>query len=131
MRMVRRFEVAYTRRMVPWAIFNECTNFATAFSFSHDVRPTPVDVQRCKDATYRFEHHWNYGVAKEVTGPAAPPGLTLLQDAATQEEGKKLAPVDMSEFCIDVCEHKFGRFAPQCKAHEATYSGAPGPSPDG
>lgn len=59
--VVAKFSAAYTRREVPMAIFNECTNFMPALTFSHDHHPTKLDVRRCKDATVNFVNYWNYG----------------------------------------------------------------------
>jgi hypothetical protein len=60
-KVVRRFENAYTRREVPMAIFNECTNYMPALSFSHDMKPTHEDVRRCRESTVKFVNAWNYG----------------------------------------------------------------------
>lgn len=59
--VVRKFEEAYTRREVPMAIFNECTNYMPALSFSHDMKPTHEDVRRCREATVKFVNAWNFG----------------------------------------------------------------------
>jgi len=106
--VVHRFSVAYTRRMVPMAIFNECTNFMPAMSFSHDNLPNSMDVHRCRMATIGFAKRWNYG---QGNGTAPPPtGLAAFLDT------KLKAPVDMHGFCVDVCQHKFGSLAPECHA---------------
>jgi hypothetical protein len=114
--VVERFEVAYTRRMVPLAIFNECTNFMAAASFSHDDVPTEIDVKKCRAATTRFATQWNMGRGPRAL-VAPPPGLSL-----TAKGMKRVPPnkeiVDMTGFCVDVCEHKFGFGSPWCHVTE-------------
>jgi len=88
--VVGRFSVTYTRRMVPMAIFNECTNFMPRISFSSDAMATALDVQKCREATAKFAKHWNYA--------------------------ESAAPHDFRTYCADVCEYKYGIDAPRCRA---------------
>eukprot|EP00928_Gymnodinium_smaydae_P030141 TRINITY_DN22488_c0_g2_i1.p1 TRINITY_DN22488_c0_g2~~TRINITY_DN22488_c0_g2_i1.p1 ORF type:complete len:589 (-),score=151.77 TRINITY_DN22488_c0_g2_i1:43-1728(-) len=108
-KVVKRMAVAYTARMVPMAILNECTNIMTAMSFSHDRYPTALDVQRCNEATQRFSKAWNFG---DGPGTASTPSSGL----AFPEIAK--APEYMNAFCVDVCESKFGERAPMCHVTE-------------
>lgn len=89
--MAKKFSVAYTRRMVPTAIFNECTNFLPALTFSADMVPTALDVARCRQATVDFVKHWNYG-----------------------GHGKTKAEPNFGAFCLSVCEFKHGHGSPKC-----------------
>lgn len=98
--VVKRFVVAYTRRMVPTAIFNECTNFVTAMSFSRDFRPSALDVDRCRRATVKFALRWNFGKGDQ------------LEAANASEEGEE----GMSSFCVDMCYAKYGEFSPRCNS---------------
>lgn len=89
--VAKKFSVAYTRRMVPMAIFNECTNFLPALSFSPDFKPTMMDVTRCRQATVNFVKHWNYG-----------------------GHGSTKAPPNFNAFCMDVCTFRYGEGSPKC-----------------
>lgn len=115
--VVKRFEVAYTRRMVPIAIFNECTNFMAAASFSKDDIATELDVKRCKAATVRFANQWNLGKGPRAS-IAPPPGLALAATRGKKRKAHRKEAVDMTGFCVDVCEHKFGVDAPWCHVTE-------------
>merc|ERR1719191_1791963 len=84
--MISRFTKAYTREQVPKALYNECTNFMTALTFSHDKIINVADTKRCQIATAKFKKTWKYGKGKE--------GLDAV--------------------CHDICEQKFGNHAPQC-----------------
>lgn len=89
--VAKKFSVAYTRRMVPMAIFNECTNFLPALSFSADFKPSMMDVTRCRQATVNFVKHWNYG-----------------------GHGSTKAPSNFNAFCMDVCTFRYGEGSPKC-----------------
>jgi len=86
--IVSEFSHHYTRRQVPVALYNECTNFMTRMSFSHDYVLDPQDTKRCHKATRKFAAHWN--------------------------KGMKLEETDFSEMCHQSCEAKYGRNAPLC-----------------
>merc|ERR1719253_696785 len=58
--LVDVFAVHYTREQVPMALYNECTNFMTKLSFSHDYILDPLDTKRCRQATVKFATHWNF-----------------------------------------------------------------------
>uniref|UniRef100_A0A7S0AT88 Uncharacterized protein n=1 Tax=Pyrodinium bahamense TaxID=73915 RepID=A0A7S0AT88_9DINO len=96
-KVVRMFEVAYTRRMVPTALYNECTNMLPSLSFSHDTVASPLDRKKCRAATVKFAERWNYGEADWNYG-----------------KGESAEPMDFMEFCHDVCEIRYGQGAPQC-----------------
>jgi hypothetical protein len=122
-KVVKRFSVAYTRRMVPTAIFNECTNFMPVISFSHDVHPTAVDVRKCREATVNFVKYWNYGQGPSVAAPApaaAAPQAPAAQVALAAVEAAAPPPssADLSGFCLEVCQFKYGKKAPQCHVTE-------------
>mmetsp|Transcript_11323 Transcript_11323/g.36007 ORF Transcript_11323/g.36007 Transcript_11323/m.36007 type:complete len:424 (-) Transcript_11323:195-1466(-) len=99
-RLVRLMQEAYTRRMVPVALYNECTNLIPALTFSHDDVADPLDRKKCRIATVKFAKRWNYGKADWTYGA-----------------GEGHAPVDFSEFCRDVCETRYGEEAPQCSVN--------------
>jgi len=90
--IVDEFTHHYTRRQVPMALYNECTNFMTRMSFSHDYVLDPQDTIRCRRATRNFATHWNYG--------------------------KKTEEKDFEEMCHNACEAKYGRKAPTCNVKE-------------
>jgi len=89
--IVKGFTRYYTRRQVPVALYNECTNFMTRMSFSHDHVLDAMDTKRCRRATRKFSKHWNYG------------------DNAEEK--------DFEEMCFHACEAKYGRNAPTCNLH--------------
>merc|ERR1740121_3280278 len=62
-KVVKMFEQAYTRRMVPMALYNECTNFLPKLTFSHDSIASPLDRKKCRTATVKFSKRWNFGKA--------------------------------------------------------------------
>jgi len=95
--LVHMLEVAYTRQMVPHALYNECTNFIPSLSFSHDAIVNRLDRQKCRKATLRFAKRWNYGKADWRYGTK-----------------KKHDPMDFAAFCHDVCEIRFGDDSPRC-----------------
>jgi len=89
--IVNEFSHHYTRRQVPVALYNECTNFMTKMSFSHDYVLDPMDTVRCRRATRKFAEKWNHGSnAKEK---------------------------DFEKMCFHACEAKYGRNAPTCNLH--------------
>jgi len=96
-KVVRMFEVAYTRRMVPMALYNECTNFITALSFSHDNINSPLDKKKCRRASMKFAKRWDFNKAGWKYGTT-----------------KKHEKMDYSAFCHDVCEIRYGNGAPKC-----------------
>lgn len=102
-KIVGQFSLAYTRRMVPMAMYNECTNFLTRMSFSHDHVLDPLDSKRCRKATMHLAEHWQFGSggkAKEIDVSAN----------ATAKEVTSFADV-----CYHACELKYGEGAPQCE----------------
>lgn len=89
--IVKGFSLYYTRNQVPMALYNECTNFLTKMSFSHDYVLDPMDTVRCRRATRKFAEKWNHGSnAKEK---------------------------DFEKMCFHACEAKYGRNAPTCNLH--------------
>jgi len=87
--LVKSFALHYTRRQVPMALYNECTNFATKMSFSHDYILDPRDAARCRKATAKFAKRWKLGEIKN--------------------------PTYFEPMCQRFCEAKFGEDAPQCQ----------------
>merc|ERR1719478_1074615 len=59
--IVENFALYYTRERVPEALFNECTNFMTRMSFSHDYVLDRMDTFFCRKTTAQFAKHWNFG----------------------------------------------------------------------
>jgi len=90
--IVNQFSLHYTRNQVPMALYNECTNFMTRMSFSHDYVLDPLDTIRCRKTTAKFAKHWDYG--------------------------EKAEDSDFSDMCHQACEAKYGRGAPKCNLHE-------------
>jgi|Transcript_102696 hypothetical protein len=86
--IVQNFTSHYTREQVPRALYNECTNFLTKFSFSHDYVLDEMDTARCKKATVKLTKKWDYGENAEAT--------------------------DFEEMCLYACEAKYGSGAPTC-----------------
>jgi hypothetical protein len=86
--IVKSFTVHYTRRQVPLALYNECTNFMTKMSFSHDYVLDKRDAVNCRKATRSFAQRWKVG--------------------------KKDHPQDFQNMCVRFCQAKFGNDAPQC-----------------
>lgn len=87
--LVKSFTVHYTKRQVPMALYNECTNFMTKFSFSHDYVLDSRDAVRCRKATAKFAKRWKLGDNKD--------------------------PTEFEPMCQNFCEAKFGDDAPQCQ----------------
>lgn len=87
-KLVGQFTLHYTRNQVPMALYNECTNFLTKMSFSHDYVLDPQDTVRCRKATAKFAKHWDYGANAENS--------------------------DFADMCHQACEAKYGRDAPKC-----------------
>jgi len=87
--LVKSFTVHYTRDQVPMALYNECTNFMTKISFSHDYVLDKRDAARCRDATRKFSMKW--------------------------KGGKNNNPEDFAGMCGNFCEAKYGNDAPQCR----------------
>lgn len=88
-KLVKKLSVAYSRRQVPLALYNECTVFRTKMSFSHDYILDPRDRSRCRKATRKFAQSWKLDKAKED-------------------------PKEFEPLCQRFCEAKFGDNAPQC-----------------
>jgi len=115
-KMMREFSKAYTRRMVPTAIYNECTNFVSEVSFSHDRIFDAHDRIKCRHATVKLAKAWNFGQghqpakkAESEAGPAPAP-------APPVKPAK--AEIDYKGFCSNVCEIKYGADAPTCHVTE-------------
>lgn len=89
--LVHSFTLHYTRNQVPEALYNECTNFMTKISFSHDYVLDPQDTVRCKQATANFARRWDFG------------------EQARSE--------DFEYMCVNACEAKYGRNAPKCNLY--------------
>lgn len=87
--IVKSFTIHYTKRQVPLALYNECTNFVTKMSFSHDYVLDHRDAARCRKATRKFAQRWKLGEAKN--------------------------PQTFEPMCQRFCEAKFGDDAPQCQ----------------
>jgi hypothetical protein len=100
--LISRFSRTYTRERVPSALYNECTNFMTKISFSHDYVLDRQDSVVCEKTTARFAKHWDYG--------------------------KNPALFDFELMCVAACKHKFGKHAPKCQ-HEEAAGPSPAPSP--
>jgi hypothetical protein len=86
--IVGAFSKHYTREQVPMALYNECTNFMTRISFSHDHVLDRMDTLACRKTTAKFAKHWQFG-----------------------ENAKN---DDFEHMCLRACEGKFGKNAPQC-----------------
>jgi len=89
--IVTQFGLHYTRNQVPMALYNECTNFMTRMSFSHDYVLDPLDTIRCRKTTAKFAKHW--------------------------DGGQKAEDTDFADMCVQACEAKYGRNAPRCNLH--------------
>jgi len=87
-KLVKQLTVTYTRRQVPFALYNECTNFMTKISFSHDYVLDRRDAASCRAATRSFALRWKLG--------------------------KKDDPKDFGKMCVKFCEAKYGQDAPLC-----------------
>jgi hypothetical protein len=85
-KLVKGFEESYTRQQVPSAIYHACTNFRQKASFSHDMIINGHDKEKCHKATKKLELLWNYGKHE----------------------------VNYSEFCVNLCEVKYGDGALRC-----------------
>jgi len=131
-KIMREFSMAYTRRMVPTAIYNECTNFVSEVSFSHDRIFDSHDRIKCRHATVKLSKEWNFG-----NGPPTTTASPLQDDAPAPAPGPNPAPaaspaaspggpapgpskpdIDLRGFCADVCEIKYGNDAPTCHVTE-------------
>jgi hypothetical protein len=86
--MVTEFTGAYSSRQVPVALYNECSNFITKLSFSHDLVLDPRDTADCKRSSVTFARRWGKGEP----------------DAAKEFDG----------MCHKFCEARYGNDAPQC-----------------
>lgn len=126
-KIVKEFSCAYTRRMVPTAIYNECTNFVAEVSFSHDHVFDVHDRMRCRHATVKLSKEWNFGKGHAGPGPApapapAPGPAAPVAAAAPAAPGGPAGPasanVDYLGFCAEVCEIKYGEDAPMCHVTE-------------
>lgn len=87
-KLMKSFTLDYTKRQVPIALYNECTNFMTKMSFSHDYVLDTRDAARCRKATRKFALRWKLG--------------------------ENIDPKDFEPMCLSFCEAKFGDDAPQC-----------------
>lgn len=87
-KLVKVFTVHYTKRQVPMALYNACTDFTTKMSFTHDYVLDPRDAARCRHATVSFARRWKLG--------------------------KKDNPKDFEDMCVRFCEAKYGNDAPTC-----------------
>jgi len=85
-KLVRRFSASYTREQVPYALNQECTNWAARVSFTDDTVINAEDRAKCQAATKRFVRIWDYGKGK----------------------------MDYSDFCKELCEMKYEQGAIQC-----------------
>lgn len=85
-KLVRRFSSSYTREQVPYALSQECTNWAARVSFTDDMVINSEDRAKCQAATKKFVRIWDYGKGK----------------------------VDYSDFCKELCQMKYGEGAIQC-----------------
>jgi hypothetical protein len=110
-KIMKEFSQAYTRRMVPTAIYNECSNFVSEVSFSHDRIFDSHDRMKCRHATVKLAKEWNFGKGH------APPAI----ESPGPAPGPAPAPVpsvDYFGFCSEVCEIKYGSDAPMCHVTE-------------
>lgn len=87
-KLVNEFTVHYTRRQVPLALYNECNNFVTKISFSHDYVLDQRDAARCRKVTRKFAQKWKLG----------------------KNDGSK----DYEDMCVRFCEARYGNDAPVC-----------------
>jgi len=122
-KIMQQFSMAYTRRMVPTAIYNECTNFVSEVSFSHDRLFDFHDRIKCRHATVKLSKEWNFGKGKTTTSPpfAAPAPAAMLAPGAAiapVTSGPSKPAIDLRGFCADVCEIKYGTDAPTCHVTE-------------
>ena len=99
-KIVQTFTATYTPRMVPAALFWECTHFVVQLSFSQDSLASESDRNFCQKLTTNFSTEWNAHIA------SSRPHLSAR--AKTQA-------LDMSGFCTSVCEVKYGTGAALCK----------------
>ncbi|CAK0842924.1 unnamed protein product [Prorocentrum cordatum] len=140
-KMVHEFSKSYTRRLVPWALYNECTNWMTALSFSHDPLVNELDHSKCRAWTHNFMQKWNYGKGvKEVADPNlfdCQAGLSNWEQGWSSEKKcwccahksqgcdpaltcpqtwavNRTVHIDYKCWCQGVCESKFGVGAPVC-----------------
>lgn len=113
-KIMREFSIAYTRRMVPTAIYNECTNFLAEVSFSHDRVFDSHDRIKCRHATVKLAKEWNFGQGQLPLAPA--PGPAPVAAPAPGVSNKAL--IDFKGFCADICEIKYGNDAPMCHVTE-------------
>lgn len=90
--LVDQFSVHYTREQVPMALYNECTNFITKLSFSHDHYLDPLDTKKCHESTIKFANRWKYG--------------------------KNAKEDDFTLMCNNFCEKVHGHNAPKCNISE-------------
>jgi len=86
--IVNVFSHSYTKEQVPMAMYNECTNFMTRMSFSHDHVLDRMDTVVCRKTTAKFAKHWDVG--------------------------EKAEDKDFELMCVRACEAKYGKAAPQC-----------------
>jgi len=100
--LVSRFARTYTRERVPSALYNECTNFITKMSFSHDYVLDKHDIAVCKETTIRFARHWDYA--------------------------KNADDMDFKLMCVRACKGKFGKKSPRCR-HQYAGSLSLAPTP--
>lgn len=119
--IIDRFTVAYTRAQVPHALEEACHLFESKISFSGNRRITKWDKKICKTATEKLMNMWqpetkvigakfrNQRVFKKIAPPgSAPPEVV---------GGKGKDNVNYDEWCMSICEWKFGKGAAPCKVH--------------
>eukprot|EP00747_Dinoflagellata_sp_TGD_P182809 gnl/TRDRNA2_/TRDRNA2_37229_c1_seq1.p1 gnl/TRDRNA2_/TRDRNA2_37229_c1~~gnl/TRDRNA2_/TRDRNA2_37229_c1_seq1.p1 ORF type:complete len:216 (-),score=39.78 gnl/TRDRNA2_/TRDRNA2_37229_c1_seq1:103-729(-) len=127
-KITRWFGNAYTRRQVPIALYNECTNFMVEMSFSHDLIVTREDRMKCRQATVAYSKRWKFAV----------PPVEKRVDKTTTKYARKwdfsLDPMIFRDWCHDTCELRYGKNAPKCNVRSGDklldqWAGpAPGPA---
>eukprot|EP00747_Dinoflagellata_sp_TGD_P183119 gnl/TRDRNA2_/TRDRNA2_37811_c1_seq1.p1 gnl/TRDRNA2_/TRDRNA2_37811_c1~~gnl/TRDRNA2_/TRDRNA2_37811_c1_seq1.p1 ORF type:complete len:497 (+),score=141.53 gnl/TRDRNA2_/TRDRNA2_37811_c1_seq1:160-1491(+) len=128
-KITRLFGNAYTRRQMPVALYNECTNFMVELSFSHDLLVTPEDRMKCRQATVKYSKRWQFAV----------PPVEKKVDRTTTKYAVKwdfsIDPMIFRDWCHDTCELKYGQGATKCHVRSGDklidqFAGpAPGPGP--
>mmetsp|Transcript_24505 Transcript_24505/g.56470 ORF Transcript_24505/g.56470 Transcript_24505/m.56470 type:complete len:379 (-) Transcript_24505:49-1185(-) len=100
MRIAKLYAEAYTPRLVPPAILNECTNFMVKATFDRDELIEAEDRAKCRQVTAKFAQQWAHGSDPKVPLPNPP----------------KVGGYDFGGFCKEICLVKFGPAAAQCRA---------------
>mmetsp|Transcript_10553 Transcript_10553/g.24008 ORF Transcript_10553/g.24008 Transcript_10553/m.24008 type:complete len:399 (+) Transcript_10553:69-1265(+) len=99
MRIAKLYADAYTPRLVPPAILNECENFMVKATFDRDQLIEEEDRYKCKLISAKFAQGWEHG-NYPASGPAP----------------AKVGDYDFGGFCQEICLVKFGPAAAQCRA---------------